>query len=548
MLSSWAFADTTWVSAGNVSGNWTAEHSPYVIQGDVHVPGEQALDIGAGVRVYFDGLYRLEVDSLGSFSAVGAEGDSVVFTTDTLIHPLRWCGILMHTPADTVRMSYCVIENMRRDSTRMQGLPRDTIANQAALQIENGIGLNLSHSRLRYNRGSAMGGALRLYGCDATITECVFTGNSGGYGGGINLGSKADIRNCLFEGNASGGGGGAIHVCFGNGESSIRDCVFRKNWAVTLAPDGGGAILHHTGILHVTGCAFLGDSVDVGADGGAINSGAVAADNPLALTVGDCLFADNRAGSRGGAIVMANGSMTNCTVVRSYTFGGAAVSWHLERQAEDTVSVVNTIVANSRRGSGIALFGTHAQLRNSLIFGNADGGAVIMSDTLMGRVIQTNTNGDSCDVYQNIFLDPLFADTAAGDYHLTANSPCIDAGDPASPRDPDGTVADIGAYYFPQPNAAHRDVILYPSAFSLSSYPNPFNAATRIAFDLPRECRVALQVYDISGRLVRVLVDGQLKAGQHEARFDGEGLASGVYFVRLQAGELTRMQKIVLMK
>jgi hypothetical protein len=48
----------------------------------------------------------------------------------------------------------------------------------------------------------------------------------------------------------------------------------------------------------------------------------------------------------------------------------------------------------------------------------------------------------------NINEDPLFVDRAAGDYRLTALSPCVDAGDPASELDPDGTRADMGAFYF----------------------------------------------------------------------------------------------------
>jgi hypothetical protein len=50
----------------------------------------------------------------------------------------------------------------------------------------------------------------------------------------------------------------------------------------------------------------------------------------------------------------------------------------------------------------------------------------------------------------NIYSDPLFVDPGNGDYHLQSTSPCKDAGDPASPLDPDGTIADMGAYFFPQ--------------------------------------------------------------------------------------------------
>ncbi|MBL7190701.1 hypothetical protein ISS30_03315 [bacterium] len=68
----------------------------------------------------------------------------------------------------------------------------------------------------------------------------------------------------------------------------------------------------------------------------------------------------------------------------------------------------------------------------------------------LGVISSTNLNGDPCDVYYNIFLDPLFADPGNGNYNLTIGSPCVDAGDPGFPLDPDGTTIEIGAFYFPQ--------------------------------------------------------------------------------------------------
>ena len=63
----------------------------------------------------------------------------------------------------------------------------------------------------------------------------------------------------------------------------------------------------------------------------------------------------------------------------------------------------------------------------------------------------SNANGDSCDIYNNIFLDPMFYATVGDSaYYLTAESPCIDAGDPESPWDPDSTIADMGAFYYDQ--------------------------------------------------------------------------------------------------
>ena len=79
------------------------------------------------------------------------------------------------------------------------------------------------------------------------------------------------------------------------------------------------------------------------------------------------------------------------------------------------------------------------------------------------ELVAVNANGDSCDIYSNIFLDPLFYSTTGDSaYYLAANSPCIDAGDPNSPPDPDWTVADIGALYFDQSGLTPVAVTLTP--------------------------------------------------------------------------------------
>jgi len=82
----------------------------------------------------------------------------------------------------------------------------------------------------------------------------------------------------------------------------------------------------------------------------------------------------------------------------------------------------------------------------------------------------------------------------------------------------------------------------------LGAYPNPFNPVSTIRYALPEAGKVLLQVYDISGRLVSTLVDGQRAAGNHEATFDAGNLASGVYIYRLSVSHYTTTGKMVLMK
>jgi len=89
-----------------------------------------------------------------------------------------------------------------------------------------------------------------------------------------------------------------------------------------------------------------------------------------------------------------------------------------------------------------------------------------------------------------------------------------------------------------------------PNAFTLyQNYPNPFNPATSIQFDLKQSASVTLKVFDVTGRETAVLLDHELRrAGAHVVRFDGSGLASGVYFYRLEAAGRASSRKIILMK
>jgi hypothetical protein len=87
-----------------------------------------------------------------------------------------------------------------------------------------------------------------------------------------------------------------------------------------------------------------------------------------------------------------------------------------------------------------------------------------------------------------------------------------------------------------------------PQELTLSAYPNPFNPTTTIAFDLPKASHASLTLYDLTGRQVRTLIEEQMSAGHHQIAFDGGALPSGIYFARLNAGNMTQTQKLVLLK
>ncbi|MDK9699009.1 MAG: T9SS type A sorting domain-containing protein [bacterium] len=89
-----------------------------------------------------------------------------------------------------------------------------------------------------------------------------------------------------------------------------------------------------------------------------------------------------------------------------------------------------------------------------------------------------------------------------------------------------------------------------PTMFSFGSvYPNPFNSSTTISYAIPKSSNVELKLFDLTGREVRTIYSNQNQAsGSYRLSFDGKELATGTYFIRLQAGRQAQFQKIVLLK
>jgi hypothetical protein len=107
----------------------------------------------------------------------------------------------------------------------------------------------------------------------------------------------------------------------------------------------------------------------------------------------------------------------------------------------------------------------------------------------------------------------------------------------------------IRAYVGFDTSGGQQTIELTPASFVLEqNYPNPFNPSTTIRFQLPSKGIVTLKIYDIIGREAAILVNGFQEAGQHDVKFDGSNLPSGVYFYQITAGALVETKKLVLIK
>ncbi len=99
-----------------------------------------------------------------------------------------------------------------------------------------------------------------------------------------------------------------------------------------------------------------------------------------------------------------------------------------------------------------------------------------------------------------------------------------------------------------EPVGVERDDIVVTDYQLYQNYPNPFNPTTEIQFSLPKNNYVTLKVYDILGREVATLIDGELQHGLYKVSFDASKLTTGVYVYRLTAGSFSQTKKMMFVK
>ena len=90
---------------------------------------------------------------------------------------------------------------------------------------------------------------------------------------------------------------------------------------------------------------------------------------------------------------------------------------------------------------------------------------------------------------------------------------------------------------------------IIPKTFNLQqNYPNPFNTSTIIKYSIPTESKVKILIYDVTGKLILMPVNFVQSSGEYSFSFEGNNLASGIYFYRFEAGEYTNIKKMILLK
>jgi hypothetical protein len=384
-------------------------------------------------------------------------------------------------------------------------------------------GFTITHDAYRQGRGRATGEGIVADGASPTIAGNRIVGNAPG---GIRYRDEGEARELRVAGNeirwnATPGFGGGIFIEQSVGPNGSNAFIYGNLIAGNTAGHGGALAIRWG-----QGNRVIVENNTITGNLATTAAGIWTEKGHSDLFVEGNIFAENA-----GAAIM----------VSDYDPGSYLSA------------VNNTIVGNE---DGILLeFGEEAIVKNNIIVGNGTGvarGYFLEFSSTYNDVWGNDVNYADCSPGEgDISEDPLFVGGIPFDYRLTSESPCIDAGDPASPPDPDGTRADMGARYYHQTTGAHE---ASGTLASLSVKPNPFRDDVVFSLDPGGVTDpIEIAIHDVAGRLVRTLRVEHGAAGRAAFSWDGRSddgreVPSGVYFLRVTAGDAEVRTKVVALK
>jgi predicted outer membrane repeat protein len=444
------------------------------------------------------------------------------------------------------------------------------ISNNTALRGGGIYSMNsvlfLTNVVFKENSGDHRGGGIKADNNDIFMESCVFTDNNSPFGAAMHYSAGGepgmtyvvDINSCLISENVSTiqTSGFLFFKEDSNAmlELMINECNFLDNTG-----NANGALQIRGDNLHfkIQNCKFIGNTVTNYSAAGAFVLGCEG-------EMLNCLIASNIAATGGGnwntggftAWAGVELIMNNCT----FTDNQASYGSGMTIGPESIVYTTNCI------------FWGNSNDQIALLDNDDIGGAMMIdySDVQYGldsiRVDPFSTlnwGGHNTDE------DPLFLGTGEDAYTLTAGSGCIDTGIPDTsgmdlpPYDLMGNVRvwdgsgggtaiiDMGPYEYGAPvwvGIEDKPTIQQEEEISLYVYPNPCSEFVHLRYEISDRQLMICDLYTITGKKIKRLLDEEQIPGKYELEIDVDDLSPGIYFIRLQSGDLAGSGKMILVK
>jgi parallel beta-helix repeat protein len=539
----------TIIPGGFVSGNWTAQLSPYLIHDNILVDTDSTLTVSEGTIILFSGPFMLEVK--GQLLVTGTASDPVIFDRET--DTIAWHGIFFNTTDTSITDSSILQHGV---ISHCYGNPCLALSGSSRLRVSaftiqygetfRGAGISCSFSnplfdslQVQYNH-SLDGAGISVENSAPLIKNCTITGNSAdGAGGGMVIfdSSAPVLENCNISGNNSFGSGGGVYI--NDSFPVFIGCGFSGN----NGAEGGGTNYSGGGVSvkldsnpHFVNCKF--DSNSSNGNGGGISSF-----SPNEII--DCLFSGNTASGPGGGAFLSSwntvsSNIYNCTFSDNDSPHGSAFAGH-----NHTAVMKNCILWHAEPENPNSLFYLDAVAAQDVLDAS-------WSDLQNGQAgIELAGNAGYEWGPGNIDRDPGFE---AGTFELSWNSPCIEAGTPdttglglpaqdlsGNPRLVNQRV-DMGAYEYQQPLAI-RDANA-KAQNRVKIYPNP--TKDWISVDVTgRRWNCGFQLISPDGSLLK---SGNLAGGGETAKIDLQGLDPGLYLIVIKNDDFRYSEKIIILK
>lgn len=475
---------------GDLPDRLELQYSPYIVTEHIVIPEDDALTIEPGVelkfRQYEDVARSASLSVLGPLHAIGNEDDPIVFSSEFPPESRMeqtWPGIFVQSTDPDSTILDYCQISGARHGVYMQGNDFTRI----------------SHSIFQDNRT----GIYALDSAKAIISENSFFPYS------IHLALNAYDSDLDVEGNY----------------------MFDQN-----VPD----TIHHTsGRMYFRGSDYrIRKNIFQGKHCG------------ITLRSGDAEVYQNQFLSCHGTLSISN----DCSPrIYNNIFSDIQVrAIYIHHQPNIRPQIFNNIFANCdstvvRGDTPEDSLEFLAEISHNLFFNNQINFYSLPPGQELGILSDVNVNNDSCDAYQNIFLDPEFVNWEDGDFHLTENSPCIDAGIDIG-LDFAGDAPDIGLFEFGLNLVEELRNHTARQFQIISCYPNPFNSTVSIGYSLEKDMEMSLSIFDLSGREITVLNQGFMKAGHNKINWKAGDIPSGVYFARLESSNIALIRKLQLLK